>query len=183
MKNDLLFLKTRVFPIVSADLSPPPPHQQGRGQPGRQRHQWQFYQHAEHATVLGKSENKLKISLKLSFVLNLYKDSRHQFSSKKQQYKYGLIPESRSFKCNTLSTCAETECYMEYYCYVSSKRSSKQVLTVLTSFLLSCHRVPKDKSYSSMLRVPSEGLELKTRIYVEVKASNLTDKYATPTVA
>lgn len=72
---------------------------------------------------------------------------------------------------------------MEYYCYVSSNRSSKQALTVLTSFLLSCHRAPKDKSYSSMLRVPSEGLELKTRIYVEVKASNLTDKYATPTVA
>lgn len=52
MKNDLLFLTTWVFPVVSA----PPPLQQGRGQPGRQRHQWQFYQHAEHATVLGKSE-------------------------------------------------------------------------------------------------------------------------------
>lgn len=72
---------------------------------------------------------------------------------------------------------------MEYYCYISSKRPSKQVLNVLTSFPLSCHRAPKDKSYSSMLRLPSEGLELKTRIYVEVKASNLTDKYGTPTVA
>lgn len=55
MKNDLLFLTTWVFPFVS--VPPPLLPQQGRGQPGRQRHQWQFYQHAEHANVLGKSEN------------------------------------------------------------------------------------------------------------------------------
>ncbi|KAM3602196.1 uncharacterized protein V6R79_025999 [Siganus canaliculatus] len=34
-----------------------------------------------------------------------------------------------------------------------------------------------DNSYSSRLRIPPEGLELKTRVYVEVKASNLTNRF------
>uniref|UniRef100_A0A665TGT3 ZP domain-containing protein n=1 Tax=Echeneis naucrates TaxID=173247 RepID=A0A665TGT3_ECHNA len=34
-----------------------------------------------------------------------------------------------------------------------------------------------DKSYSSMLQIPPEGLTLKTRIFVEVKASNLTNRF------
>ncbi|KAM9348955.1 zona pellucida-like domain-containing protein 1 [Symphorus nematophorus] len=34
-----------------------------------------------------------------------------------------------------------------------------------------------DKSYSSMLTIPPGGLELKTRIFVEVKASNLTNRF------
>ncbi|XP_041808936.1 zona pellucida-like domain-containing protein 1 [Chelmon rostratus] len=34
-----------------------------------------------------------------------------------------------------------------------------------------------DNSYSSILQIPKGGLELKTRIYVEVKASNLTNRF------
>ncbi|CAJ1064483.1 zona pellucida-like domain-containing protein 1 [Xyrichtys novacula] len=34
-----------------------------------------------------------------------------------------------------------------------------------------------DESYSSMLRIPAGGLELKTRIFVQVKASNLTNRF------
>ncbi|XP_074527632.1 zona pellucida-like domain-containing protein 1 [Halichoeres trimaculatus] len=34
-----------------------------------------------------------------------------------------------------------------------------------------------DENYSSMLRVPAGGLELKTRIFVQVKASNLTNRF------
>ncbi|CAF98586.1 unnamed protein product [Tetraodon nigroviridis] len=34
-----------------------------------------------------------------------------------------------------------------------------------------------DNSYSSVLRIPPGGLELKTRIFVEVKASNLTNRF------
>lgn len=34
----------------------------------------------------------------------------------------------------------------------------------------------QDTNYSSPLSVPSTGLELRTRIYVEVKAANLTGK-------
>ncbi|XP_075876141.1 zona pellucida-like domain-containing protein 1 [Nelusetta ayraudi] len=38
-------------------------------------------------------------------------------------------------------------------------------------------RLYTDNAYSSMLRIPTEGLELKTRIFVEVKASNLTNRF------
>ncbi|XP_070700113.1 zona pellucida-like domain-containing protein 1 [Pempheris klunzingeri] len=34
-----------------------------------------------------------------------------------------------------------------------------------------------DNSYSSLLQIPAGGLELKTRIFVEVKASNLTNRF------
>lgn len=37
----------------------------------------------------------------------------------------------------------------------------------------------KDRLYSSVLQIPPVGLDLKTRIYVEVKASNLTSRYFT----
>lgn len=40
--------------------------------------------------------------------------------------------------------------------------------------------VLQDNSYSFMLRIPPEGLELKTRIFVEVKASNLTNRFPLP---
>ncbi|XP_051257568.1 zona pellucida-like domain-containing protein 1 [Dicentrarchus labrax] len=38
-------------------------------------------------------------------------------------------------------------------------------------------RLYADKSYSSVLQIPPVGLELKTRIFVEVKASNLTNRF------
>ncbi|XP_040907911.1 zona pellucida-like domain-containing protein 1 [Toxotes jaculatrix] len=38
-------------------------------------------------------------------------------------------------------------------------------------------RLFADNSYSSVLQVPPGGLELKTRIFVEVKASNLTNRF------
>ncbi|KAM9847004.1 zona pellucida-like domain-containing protein 1 [Aulostomus maculatus] len=38
-------------------------------------------------------------------------------------------------------------------------------------------RLYQDKGYSSRLRIPLGGLELKTRIFVEVKASNLTNRF------
>uniref|UniRef100_UPI0037E793F3 zona pellucida-like domain-containing protein 1 n=1 Tax=Semicossyphus pulcher TaxID=241346 RepID=UPI0037E793F3 len=38
-------------------------------------------------------------------------------------------------------------------------------------------RLYSDDSYSSMLRIPPGGLELKTRIFVAVKASNLTNRF------
>ncbi|XP_040007043.1 zona pellucida-like domain-containing protein 1 [Xiphias gladius] len=38
-------------------------------------------------------------------------------------------------------------------------------------------RLYSDNSYSSMLQIPPGGLELKTRIFVEVKASNLTNRF------
>lgn len=41
------------------------------------------------------------------------------------------------------------------------------------SFLLT----PKDSYYVTMLQIPPGGLELRTRIYVQVKASNLTERY------
>lgn len=37
----------------------------------------------------------------------------------------------------------------------------------------------KDNNYAFMLRIPQRGLELKTRIFVEVKASNLSNRYLT----
>lgn len=41
------------------------------------------------------------------------------------------------------------------------------------------HLCDQDEGYSSMLRIPAGGLELKTRIFVQVKASNLTNRYHT----
>ncbi|XP_044078615.1 zona pellucida-like domain-containing protein 1 [Siniperca chuatsi] len=38
-------------------------------------------------------------------------------------------------------------------------------------------RLYSDNSYSSVLQIPPGGLELKTRIFVEVKASNLTNRF------
>ncbi|XP_028321793.1 zona pellucida-like domain-containing protein 1 [Gouania willdenowi] len=38
-------------------------------------------------------------------------------------------------------------------------------------------RLYSDNSYSSVLQIPTEGLELKTRIFVEVKASNLSSRF------
>lgn len=42
------------------------------------------------------------------------------------------------------------------------------------------HLVPigsKDRYYTTQLKVPEGGLTLKTRIFVEVKATNLTGRY------
>uniref|UniRef100_A0A673AD94 Si:ch73-261i21.5 n=1 Tax=Sphaeramia orbicularis TaxID=375764 RepID=A0A673AD94_9TELE len=38
-------------------------------------------------------------------------------------------------------------------------------------------RLYADNAYSTMLTIPAEGLELKTRVFVEVKASNLTSRF------
>lgn len=39
--------------------------------------------------------------------------------------------------------------------------------------------IQKDDAYKSQLQVPDSGLTLKTRIFVSVKATNLTQRYYT----
>lgn len=61
----------------------------------------------------------------------------------------------------------------------SNMTSSKVWLKCAKNKLLGS-LVTQDRSYSSVLRIPPEGLELKTRIFVEVKASNLTSRFLLP---
>lgn len=37
--------------------------------------------------------------------------------------------------------------------------------------------IPKNKKYTQFLKIPEKGLQLKTRIYVQVKATNLSKRY------
>lgn len=37
--------------------------------------------------------------------------------------------------------------------------------------------IPKNRQYTQPLKIPEKGLQLKTRIYVQVKATNLTNRY------
>lgn len=54
---------------------------------------------------------------------------------------------------------------------------SQGTVKPLTIFFALVFLCLKDNAYSSMLRIPAEGLELKTRVFVEVKASNLTNRH------
>lgn len=37
--------------------------------------------------------------------------------------------------------------------------------------------IPKNQKYTQPLKIPEKGLQLKTRIYVQVKATNLSKRY------
>uniref|UniRef100_A0A8C5EK53 ZP domain-containing protein n=1 Tax=Gouania willdenowi TaxID=441366 RepID=A0A8C5EK53_GOUWI len=67
--------------------------------------------------------------------------------------------------------------YHQEVVYKFSCRYPLQYLVNNTQMSLFMSRWKGDNSYSSVLQIPTEGLELKTRIFVEVKASNLSSRF------